>query len=79
MSQRLSLQAVFLCKSTDFQLFAAKRMQPGAVPSEAKARSYLLHMCSIKSRAELDTNALAAERFHDVRSRYRQSLAGTTA
>lgn len=79
MTQRLSQQAAFLCKSPELQFWAARRMQPGAIPGEPIARSYLLHMCSIKSRRELDTNQLAAERFHDLRSRYRQSLAGASA
>lgn len=35
-----------------------------AVPTEDNARSYILDVCDIKSRAELDNDELAAEAFH---------------
>lgn len=70
----LARQAVFLGKNADFQEWAAKRMQPGAVASEEIARSYILAMCGIKSRAELNHSEAAAKKFEDMQSRYRRSL-----
>lgn len=75
MTQPLSLQAVFRCKSPEFQAWAAAHMEPGAHPCEDTAKRYVYAICGIASRSELNTNAEAAQRYAAMVSKYRRSLA----
>lgn len=56
------------CQSKDFQEWLG-------VPTPAEARLFILEECEIDSRAELDNNQFAAERFHrGVREPYSRWL-----
>jgi hypothetical protein len=70
MSRDLCIMACVFCKSTDFQAWLTELDQiihPGdQAINEAGAKEFILAICQIDSRNELDTNAGAAERFHTL-------------
>lgn len=67
--RELCIMACVFCKSADFQAWI-QSMGPDdlkAIPfSEPMAKAFLLHLCQVESRNELDTNPAAAERFHEL-------------
>lgn len=42
------------------------KCDPIALHSEASAKAFILGICGIESRNQLDTSAVAAERFHNL-------------
>lgn len=76
MTQRLSLQAVALCRTDDFQRYVErqKRIVWGCC-DEKTAADWLREQCGITSRGQLDRDPECASRFEQVRREYRRALA----
>lgn len=73
----LTMSAVMLCKSDDFQRFVAQREGFGfkvAEEREEQASTYIKNYCRIESRKELDTSPTAAHLFAQVMADYRAWL-----
>jgi hypothetical protein len=58
----LCVMACTFCADPQFQYWAST--QCGACDTEAEAKRFILGMCWIESRKELDTSAVASGRFH---------------
>lgn len=65
--------AGILCRDQDFWGWVNERSFI-AVSSEQEAKQWLCEQLSIKSRAELSTNPVAATRFKVIAAQFRQSL-----
>lgn len=53
------------CSDPDFWAFLSKRAStPGAVADSVRAAEQVRFVCGVESRADLDHDAGAAERFH---------------
>jgi hypothetical protein len=64
-------QAGILCNSPEFQKFAATRSGlPGTQFCASAAAQYLREACSIDSRRELNTNAVAHSNFAALRTSF---------
>jgi hypothetical protein len=75
-TQRLSYQAVALCRSDEFQRYIERRKHlVWGTCGEDTAAEWLREQCGITSRGQLDTDPECARKFEVVRSAYRQSLA----
>lgn len=72
----LSKSAAMQCQYPPFQSFAVDTLQAMKRPfdgvPEDVARNLILAFCSIKSRSELDHNAIAAARYTELMEMYRK-------
>jgi hypothetical protein len=63
----LARLAALLCQNPEFWKFCdASFSSNDAVCNSNDARSLVLFICAIDSRAELDSNAIAANKFHSA-------------
>lgn len=65
----LARLAGILCADPDFQLWVEEQQgadSAAGLEGEERAAQIVRHVCGVKSRAELDHNAHAAERFHEL-------------
>ena len=61
----LSIEAAGMCKSDRFQKFSVE--QSGLEPSEENAKNYIYGYCGIESRALLDHDFAAEQKFYDLK------------
>jgi hypothetical protein len=67
----LSQVAGILCNSAIFQKFIEEKSEGwNHRPTTDEAATWLRHSCGVKSRAELNTNEVAAQRFRKIRAEY---------
>ncbi len=68
MSNRdLCIMACVFCRDPQFHQWAGeKEYGAGMRLSEQGAKEYILHLCQVSTRNDLDTNQDAAQRFHDL-------------
>ncbi len=80
MTQRLSQQATFLCRTDEFLRYVErkKRLVFGCC-SEQTAADWLRQQCGVSSRGQLDRDPECAAAFERVLSEYRRDLAGESA
>ena len=64
--KRNSNAAALLCLRPEFNRWAAKRLQIGTYGRlDDAGKAFIYRTCGIRSRAELDTNRVAARVFHE--------------
>ncbi|QEW06324.1 hypothetical protein [Nitrincola iocasae] len=73
----LARRAAMLCQDNHFRLYLDRRRRakfnmdvPDGTHTEQCARDFILQVCGIKSRAELDHNPNAAALFHKILQAY---------
>lgn len=70
MTRELCIMACAFCRDPAFQDWAREvwkvaKGEPPRLSGESVAKTFIVTVCGIKSRNELDTNPEAAQRFHD--------------
>ncbi len=75
MTQRLSQQAAFLCRTAEFHRYIERKrgLLYGCV-GEHQAAQWLRDECEIKSRGQLDDDPVCATAFDRVLREYRRSM-----
>lgn len=67
----LCIMACCFCKESEFQKWVATQLAaqsmlcPTNISKEDCAKAYILHVCDVTSRNDLDRNPAAAELFHE--------------
>ena len=64
MSRELCIMACVFCRDPLFHKWMTKLGGPSI--NEGTAKSIILEVCGVTSRNDLDTDADAAQRFHDL-------------
>ena len=80
----LARRAAMLCQDSHFRLYLDRRRRakfnmdiPDGTHTEQCARDFILQVCGIESRAELNQNPEAAQKFNKILyyyNQYRQTL-----
>lgn len=65
-SRDLCIMACTFCRDPAFHAWLESMLAalPGPPINEAGAKAYILHVCGVASRSDLDTDPAAARRFH---------------
>jgi hypothetical protein len=71
---KLAQRAGILCNEGAFAAFFASRYTEVYLMAAKDPASILRHICGVLSRAELDSQPTAADRFHEIESEYKAWL-----
>lgn len=71
---KLAMKAGILCENRAFCTFIGERLGTKEQASSDRAAEYIRELCQISSRAELDHDLGAAQKFKDLETSYRAWL-----